>query len=121
MLGIRGEGIASDKEYVGVSIFDIVFLMIRRPPGSSLFPYTTASDPVPFSTNQQNYQHVYTSPQLPDETVADQHLFDIPVMGRYIRLHIEEGDWPGDYAEIQIGRAQFGTPVPGESRRPFSA
>ena len=38
---------------------------------------------------------------MPDETVVDQQLFDIPVIGRYIRLHIEEGDWHGDYAEIR--------------------
>lgn len=72
------------------------FQLTTDGPGDSVETYSVA-----ISSNEQNYQQVYTSPQLPDETVVDQQLFDIPVIGRYIRLHIEEGDWHGDYAEIR--------------------
>ena len=72
------------------------FQLTTDGPGDNVETYSIA-----ISSNGQDYQDVYISQQLPDETIKDQHLLNIPVIGRYIRLHIEDGAWHGDYAEIR--------------------
>ena len=72
------------------------FQLTTDGPGDNVKTYSIA-----ISSNGQDYQNIYISQELPDETVADQHLFDMPMKGRYIRLQIENGDWHGDYAEIR--------------------
>jgi len=68
------------------------------------------------SSDGQKYRKVYTSPELEDKTVVDKFLYktdeeepqphrvvptnNIPE-ARYVRLVIKNGDWYGDYAEIQ--------------------
>ena len=68
------------------------------------------------SSDGERYSEVYASNILPDETVADLHLFessrvnhsnsdDSPrgdaISARYIRLQIDFGDWYGSYPELR--------------------
>ena len=105
-VGNHGEEVEIEYKPPGTLIYVIAdigeiqkiygFQLTTDGPGDNVEAYSVA-----ISSNEQDYQDVYVSQQLPDETVVDRHLFDMPVMGRYIRLHIEDGDWYGDYAEIR--------------------
>ena len=53
------------------------------------------------SDDGQEYTEVYVSRTLVDETVTHLRQFQPPILGRYVRLQIEEGDWYGDYPEIR--------------------
>ena len=53
------------------------------------------------SDDGQEYTEVYVSQTLVDEVVTHLRQFQPPISGRYVRLHIEEGDWYGDYPEIR--------------------
>ena len=53
------------------------------------------------SDNGQKYNHIYTSEELEDEAIFSLYLFDQEVSARYIQLRIENGDWYGDYPEMQ--------------------
>ena len=53
------------------------------------------------SDDGQEYTEVYVSRTLVDETVTHLRQFQPPILGRYVRLQIEEGAWYGDYPEIR--------------------
>ena len=53
------------------------------------------------SDDGQEYEEVYVSHTLVDETVTHLRQFQPPISGRYVRLQIEQGDWYGDYPEIR--------------------
>ena len=81
-------------------------------PGDNLKSYR-----ISISTDGRKFSEVYASKILPDETVTDFHLFDSfhsphsnptnqenrerEYWGRYIRLHINRGDWYGSYPELR--------------------
>ena len=65
-------------------------------PGNNLKRYQFS-----VSDDGQEYTEVYVSRTLVDETVTHLRQFQPPILGRYIRLQIEEGDWYGDYPEIR--------------------
>ena len=53
------------------------------------------------SADGQEYTEIYVSQTLADEVVTHLRQFQPPISGRYVRLHIEQGDWYGDYPEIR--------------------
>ncbi len=65
-------------------------------PGNNLKRYQFS-----VSDDGQEYTEVYVSRTLVDETVTHLRQFQPPILGRYVRLQIEQGDWYGDYPEIR--------------------
>ncbi len=65
-------------------------------PGNNLKRYQFS-----VSDDEQEYTEVYVSRTLVDETVTHLRQFQPPILGRYVRLQIEQGDWYGDYPEIR--------------------
>ena len=65
-------------------------------PGNNLKRYQFS-----VSDDGQEYTEVYVSRMLVDETVTHLRQFQPPILGRYVRLQIEQGDWYGDYPEIR--------------------
>ncbi len=65
-------------------------------PGNNLKRYQFS-----VSEDGQEYTEIYVSRTLADETVTHLRQFQPAISGRYIRLHIEQGDWYGDYPEIR--------------------
>ncbi|RKY00086.1 hypothetical protein DRP77_12115, partial [Candidatus Poribacteria bacterium] len=65
-------------------------------PGNNLARYSILT-----SLDGRSYKLVYTSPQLPDETVQDVFKPSKPISARYVKLLIRRGDWHGDYAELR--------------------
>ena len=53
------------------------------------------------SDNGHDYTEIFVSHILADETVTHLRRFHLPILGRYVRLRIERGDWYGDYPEIR--------------------
>ena len=65
-------------------------------PGNNLKRYHFS-----ISDDGQEYTEVYVSQTLVDEVVTHLRQFQPAISGRYVRLHIEPGDWYGDYPEIR--------------------
>ena len=65
-------------------------------PGNNLKRYQFS-----VSDDGQAYTEIYVSRTLADETVTHLRQFQPAIWGRYVRLHIEQGDWYGDYPEIR--------------------
>ena len=65
-------------------------------PGNNLKRYQFS-----VSDDGQEYTEIYVSRTLADETVTHLRQFQPAISGRYVRLQIEQGDWYGDYPEIQ--------------------
>ncbi len=65
-------------------------------PGNNLKRYRFS-----VSNDGQEYTEVYTSQTLGDEVVTHLRQFHPPILGRYVRMEIEKGEWYGDYPEIR--------------------
>ena len=81
--------LGSDQQIYGVRL-------TTDGPGNNLKRYQFS-----VSNDGQEYTEVYVSHPLVDETVTHLHQFQSPILGRYVRLQIEQGDWYGDYPEIR--------------------
>ena len=53
------------------------------------------------SSNDENYQTVYTSPELQNKYLTDSHTFEKPYQARYARLTVPPGGWYGKLPEIR--------------------
>ncbi len=53
------------------------------------------------SLDDQNYQSIYTSPELENKLLTDAQLFNKPIQARYARLTIPPNGWYGKYPEIK--------------------
>jgi len=53
------------------------------------------------SSDDENYQTVYTSPELENKFFTDSHILDKTYQARYARINIPPGGWYGKYPEIR--------------------
>jgi hypothetical protein len=56
---------------------------------------------ISLSLDDENYQMIYSSPELENKTFTDSYTFDKPYQARYARLTIPAGGWYGKYPEIK--------------------